>query len=233
MHATLPEKRFEDSGAAEYDQRITRLIPGYTELHRLNAAILHPLPADARILLIGVGTGTELLSLADSRPQSAFTALDPSLAMLEQAKRKAACLPNTVCWHHGLLEELPEAPQYDAALCLFVMHFLSDIREKGALLRQAACRLKPSAPLLLADLAVQCSGQTEYLVQYARTQGLPDHQLDRLQQRLQQDFFPLTPGNLADLATTCGFETPEPYWQNLGFTAWRLRRAPSVPTETV
>ncbi|MDO4693302.1 MAG: class I SAM-dependent methyltransferase [Eikenella sp.] len=227
MCRTLPEHRFDGSGAAGYDQRITRLIPGYAGLHRLNTAVLHTLPADARILLIGVGTGTELLSLADSRPQSAFTALDPSLAMLEQAKRKAVRLPNTVCWHHGLLEELPEVPDYDAALCLFVMHFLPDIREKSALLRQAARRLKPSAPLLLADLAIQYGGQTECLVQYARTQGLPDSELELLRNRLQQEFFPLTPDGLDALAKTCGFEAPEPYWQSLGFTAWRLRRAPS------
>lgn len=219
MCRTLPEHRFEGSGATGYGQRITRLIPGYAGLHRLNTAVLHTLPADARILLIGAGTDTELLALADGRPHYAFTALDPSLAMLEQAKPKTARLPNAVCWHHGLLEELPDAPGYDAALCLFVMHFLPDMTEKSALLRQAARRLKPGTPLLLADLAARLDGQTEYLLCHARTQGLPESELDLLHKRLRQEFFPLSPDELDALAKTCGFEAPEPYWQSLGFTA--------------
>ena len=52
----------------------------------------------------------------------------------------------------GTVADLPHDAQYDAAICIFVLHFLSDA-EKLALLRGVLDRLQPEAPLLVATAA--------------------------------------------------------------------------------
>ena len=79
---------FKGEEAQEYDNRITRLVPGYELLHQLtNAQLKATLKDNAHILVVGAGTGKEILALAALNPTWQFTAQDTSSDMLAIAKQ--------------------------------------------------------------------------------------------------------------------------------------------------
>lgn len=112
-------ERFEGAGGLDYDGRIPLLVPGYELLHRLSAAqLMTRLGPGGKVLLVGVGTGHELLLLGRLCPHWQFVAQDISADMLTQARRRAeqAGMGTRVQWWQG---ELPAAGLgCDGALCL-------------------------------------------------------------------------------------------------------------------
>lgn len=144
---------FPDAAALDYDQRITRLVPGYLRaLEAMAAALALEVGGSCRILVPGCGTGTEIALASRHLPEARFTALDPSAGMIVAARTKltAAGLGARVSHVHGRLEDL-EYTLHDAAMLTLVLHFLPDDGAKVRFLRQIADRLRPDAPLLLLD----------------------------------------------------------------------------------
>ena len=83
-------ERFDGEGARAYDSRIPLLVPGYELLHQLCASrLMAALGQQARVLLVGVGTGSELLLLGRLCPRWTFVAQDISADMLAQARMRA------------------------------------------------------------------------------------------------------------------------------------------------
>ena len=70
MKNQKPAFVFDQKAASSYDQRWAKLAPIRDSLDLFIRAILSELPADARILCVGVGTGSELTTLAQAFPQS-------------------------------------------------------------------------------------------------------------------------------------------------------------------
>lgn len=219
--------RFQQQGAVEYDGRIGTLVPGYAALHQTSAAWLKAtLPAQARVLVLGAGTGAEVLALAQQNPDWHITALEPSGDMLAVARAKcAAAQRHNVAFVHGYVEDLPVAEPFDAALCLLVMHFIDTTAAKQQFLHQAAAQLAAGAPLLLCDLMQGHDIERTAMVHYAIGQGLPESQGEALRRRLQAEFFALSEAELTRLAQQAGFRQPEVYFRALGFAAFVLLKA--------
>ncbi|MEG0008373.1 MAG: class I SAM-dependent methyltransferase [Aeromonas sp.] len=218
-------ERFEGEGALAYDQRIPLLVPGYELLHQLSAAqLMTRLGDEARVLLVGVGTGSELLLLGRLCPGWRFVAQDISADMLAQARQRAdeAGMGERITW---LLGELPTASLHcDAALCLLVLHFL-DETTKSALLAHISRQLGAGSPLLLADLMTAADPvERAVMGQQARLGGLPVAASDRMVQRLVDDFIPLDERQLQELLQEAGFSAGQRYFQALGFHGWLATR---------
>ncbi|MGY3904172.1 class I SAM-dependent methyltransferase [Aeromonas lusitana] len=218
-------ERFEGEGVLAYDQRIPLLVPGYELLHQLSAAqLMTRLGDEARVLLVGVGTGSELLLLGRLCPGWRFVAQDISADMLAQARQRAdeAGMGDRISW---LLGELPTASLHcDAALCLLVLHFL-DETTKSALLTHISRQLEAGSPLLLADLMTAADPvERTVMGQQARLGGLPVVASDRMVQRLADDFIPLDEGQLQELLQEAGFSAGQRYFQALGFHGWLATR---------
>ncbi|HYF34775.1 MAG TPA: class I SAM-dependent methyltransferase, partial [Prosthecobacter sp.] len=98
---------FNIESASKYDAQAMRFSwrPTFNEfaLH-----ILEPLPADATILCVGVGTGLELVPLAQAKVGWRFLALDPSNAMLDVCRQRArdAGVDDRCDFFNGYLEDL-------------------------------------------------------------------------------------------------------------------------------
>ena len=89
MQRQEPPVAFGPEHAAAYDQRFAKLAPMHDALHLLISAIFADLPAEARILCVGAGTGHELIYLAEKFPRWRFAVVEPSAPMLEVCRRKA------------------------------------------------------------------------------------------------------------------------------------------------
>ena len=76
-------KTLFDKQAANYDAQWAKTAPINDCLHFLLESLFTSLPADARILCVGVGTGAELGHLAKKNLGWRFTAVEPSGSMLD------------------------------------------------------------------------------------------------------------------------------------------------------
>lgn len=219
---------FMGDEATNYDNRIERLIPGYALLHQLTLGQLHTLfPVKAKILVVGAGTGFELVLLAKHNPHWHFIAQDISSDMLDIAKQR--------CEDAGVLSQvefiaeplMQGARDCDAALCLLVLHFLADNGDKAALLSTIHSYLKPLHHLFLADLMVcQTPFERESQLYVCGQLGLTEQGVRRTRVSLEKEFFPVDKMRLAELLEQAGFDVARPYFQALGFAALTTRALP-------
>lgn len=64
----MAAQHFDEARAARSDRKIRLLTPGYEALHSMTNHLLRSLlPAEARLLVVGAGTGMEIIFLAENR----------------------------------------------------------------------------------------------------------------------------------------------------------------------
>ena len=135
----------------EYERMVQGINTGYDLLFLLTHAFLRSLQLPGlHLLVVGAGGGAEIGRLLPANPDWRITGVDPSIDMLAaaQAKAEQVAVSDRVELVRGTVEDLPRESRFDAATCIFVLHFLPDA-EKLALLRAVAERLRPNAPLLV------------------------------------------------------------------------------------
>jgi tRNA (cmo5U34)-methyltransferase len=226
-------KAFDTAESEQYDTKIVRRVPGYELLHEVAAAALAALlPDRAHVLLVGVGTGSELLRLLAAQPTWEFTALDASVQMLERAKARVAKeRPQaSVKWVTAQLGD-PAAQGvfgcFDGALSLLVSHFVPGEPAKHLYFRHIADNLKCDAPLIVADL-FRCVDDPPVLETLQRCwlsqAGARPAEVDRTIKRMETDMHPVDEATLSKLARASGFSAPERLVQVLGYRSYLMRR---------
>ena len=141
-------------GAAEYDQRIRNTFPFYETIHpTMNAMLRGLVRSDGQLLIVGAGTGAEILEFGKTNSDWRFLGVDPAQPMLDLAKEKieAAGLSERASFFKGYVDDLPTVTLCDGATLGMVMHFVAEDGAKLKLLRAIASHLNPGAPLVLMD----------------------------------------------------------------------------------
>ncbi|ABC81804.1 class I SAM-dependent methyltransferase [Anaeromyxobacter dehalogenans] len=223
-------KPFDESHAASYDAQFAALAPFRDALHLVTRIALDALPADARILCAGAGTGAELLYLAAAFPGWRFTAVDTSEPMLRRcrARAEAAGVADRCQFHVGTVGDLPGAAgDHDGATALLVSQFLVDRAARQAFFRAIANRLRPGAPLVVADLAApSLSGGLAALWGRAWLHaGVPAEQVARMPETFAEQVAVLPPDEVAALVAAGGFDAPLRCFQSVLIHGWVARRS--------
>ena len=204
-----------------YDQHIRKLIPGYELVHLQIQAILKThLPEHAQVLIVGCGTGYELSYLLAQHPTWSFTAVDPSLTMIEKAQQLLSETHRDltrVHFVHGDTTALQESAQFDAALAILVAHFIP-LEAKPFFFADILRCLKNQAILLSYDL-MSSSDDTELKVlqTLCQSNGLTVVQSEKMIERLQQDFYLVSVSQMRELLTKVGFHEVRTYSQLLNY----------------
>src|SRR3546814_2624996 len=105
-------------------------------------------PADAHILVLGAGGGSEMKAMADAYPGWRFTGSHPACPMLDLAAEVMGAAAGRADMVEGYIDDAPAGP-FDGATCLLTLHFL----QRDERVRTAAgirARLKPGAPFVAA-----------------------------------------------------------------------------------
>ena len=210
-----------------YDEHIRKLIPGYEVIHQQVDAILQSvLPPNAHILIVGCGTGYELEYLLKRHPNWKFTAVDPSLTMLQKAQEQVELLDKSsqVIFVHGETSALPLENCFDAALSILVAHFIADEQKTDFYSSIHRC-LKNSGLLLTYDLMPCSNPQHLQALRYlCLAQGLTEEQCQKMLERMAQDFFSLTTEGYIKLLEKTGFESVHPYTQILTYQGFIAKK---------
>ncbi|WP_419570952.1 class I SAM-dependent methyltransferase [Rheinheimera sp.] len=225
-------KQLFEQQAGQYDQQWQRLRPLQSALFFLVEQCLQQLPKQARLLCVGVGTGEELLYLAERFPHWQFTAVEPAAAMLERCRQKAqaAGVLQRCDLVQGYLHDLPVTASFDAATAFLVSHFLTEPQQRLAFFQQIARRLKPAALLLNADLAcvepaLTLQAQISFWQQLMTGQRPDAAKLAQLMQSYRQDVAVSEPSELQWLLRQAGFAQVLPLFQAGLMQAWCAQRA--------
>lgn len=216
---------------SEYAQTVTRVNVGYDLAFTLTGCLLGALQQPRlNLLVVGAGGGAEIDRFLPSNPGWRLTGVDPSEDMLAQARAAVARLDleERVTLVRGTVEDLPADVRFDAATCLYVLHFLPD-DGKLALLRGIAARLRPGAPLLAVSGArPEDGGLRDDLLgawqQYGELMGMPAERMAETIAGLASQ--PMTPGETyRRLLGEAGFTRVARYFEVLGggLTGWIAR----------
>jgi tRNA (cmo5U34)-methyltransferase len=219
-----------DRSASTYDQHLSRLAPLLEALQQLVDATLTDLPENSRILCVGAGTGSELIELARRHPRWTFTAVEPSVRMLEvcQQKTKDAGVFSRCIFHAGYLDSLPATEGFDAATAILVSQFLPDREARIEFFRSIGARLRPGGWLVSADLAADTASPAYELLlttwwRLMRATDSPDG-LNQLRNAYARDVAIVPPAALAEIIASAGFAAPVPFFQSGLLHAWFAQR---------
>lgn len=233
MSESRPVRKPFDAAHAEiYDTQFERLHAIKDLLHLLLRVQFAGLPADARILLAGAGTGAEARFLAPLFPGWRFTLVDPSEPMLAVARRHAEAegFADRCTFHVGLVSSLPEAPHH-AATSILVSHFLTNADERRAFFGDIAARLLPGGLLFTADL---CADRDDasfpplmalWLGLTAHAGALADDGGEGYRAAFGRDFAAHGPVEVAALIRAAGFSAPVPCAQAALIRGWIATRS--------
>jgi tRNA (cmo5U34)-methyltransferase len=231
---TSSAARFDSKRALAYDDTVARAIPGYATLHDVIAAVTASLlPQEARILVVGAGTGAEILRLGVHQPGWVFLGLDPAEDMLAVARERLTLaegrLIDRVDLMAGTLEDLSRDPPspFDAVLCVLVSHFLPDTAEgKAALFAGMAAVMKPGAPLILADFLPPepplpgAELMEAAWIAWQRDRQIPEDAITRGLAHARAKTHPVGPERLGTLLDGAGFTAPRRLFQALHVHGW-------------
>ena len=241
--------------ADRYDLVQQQLIPGYGSLARLAVALLaaSPLASEpgAEVLVAGCGTGAELQEAVAQRPDWRLGAIDPSAAMLAEARSRLAGANSRLAgansrlagansrlaeapaidWQQTTVEQLTEAPgyqgRYAGVLSVLVLQSLADDGSKLAFLSGLARSLRPGGQLVLVDLMStslpSLEGQlASAWVGFQRASGL-QAPAEQLAP-LTQGLHPVGMARLTSLVNAAGFSDPARIFQALAFEGFLLQK---------
>jgi tRNA (cmo5U34)-methyltransferase len=225
-------KALFDQQASSYDQKWIELAPINATLHLLAAAALSKLPAQAEILCVGAGTGTEILYLAGKFPGWRFTAVEPSNAMLDVLRCRVVerGIAARCVFHAGYLDSLPTAGLFDAATAFLVSQFIPDRPARSAFFKGIAQRLRPEGMLISSDLAgdlsaPECRALLEIWYALMAGNGISPDGVAKMREAYTRDVAVLPPQEVGDLIRSGGFAAPVHLFQAGMIHGWCAKRA--------
>jgi len=219
-----------DRHAEGYDQQWATMAPIRDALHLLVESSLLALPADARVLGVGVGTGVELGHLARRFPSWQLTAVEPSSAMLDLCRRRAERegFADRCTFHHGYLATLPDGPGHHAATSFLVSQFLLDRDARVAYVAGIAERLRSGGVLVSADLSADVESFEPLLRTWLTVMAGPDvseERIDAARAAYARDVAIRPPAEVASIIEDGGFDPPVLLFQAGLLHAWRASKA--------
>jgi tRNA (cmo5U34)-methyltransferase len=213
-------KQLFDSQAPGYDRQWARMSPIRDCLHFLLEPVFAELPEDARVLCVGAGTGAEMAHFARVFPRWKFTAVDPSGAMLEVCRTRAAAegFESRCTFHEGYVDSLPVDEKHHGATCFLVSQFILVPEARTGLFRDIAARLLPAGILASSDLASDRESRDyeQLLVPWFRMMsqsGIQPEALERMRNAYAKDVSILPAVRVAAHIAAGGFDPPVQFYQ--------------------
>jgi tRNA (cmo5U34)-methyltransferase len=231
MNTKAIVESFDKAPAGSYDEKNKKLAPISENLHFLSGLVLKELPANARVLCVGTGTGAEILSLARIYPNWTFDGIDPSERMLEDCKKRIESegLLSRCRLFRGYLSEFNTAEKYDAVLCILVMHFIQDPGERAKMYHDMADHLKTGGVLINAEISYDLNSSKfpDMIEKWKLIQmlmGATKESLDQLPNILRNQLAVLPPSKTEELIEKAGFSSAVQFFQSFLIHAWYARK---------
>jgi tRNA (cmo5U34)-methyltransferase len=216
----------------DYDDMAAKGLPGYQAVHVMVSSMMQSLlPETANLLVVGAGTGMELIQLGQNNPGWQLLGVDPSDDMLAIAKDKVKKfdLSTRVKIVKGYCQDLPDTFVYDGATSILVMHFIADDGGKLEFLQNIAKRLKSSAPLVIVDIfGNQNSPEFQFMAasiqKYWGKMGMPTDIIEEGLKKVQSSIYSISEARTIELLEKAGFKEIYRFYTGLWAGGWIAKK---------
>lgn len=211
----MSTEHFTPEMAARYDERFKPLAGLKDALHLVLRGSFADLPDDARVLVVGAGTGAELIALAAARPGWRFTVVEPAEGMLAICRARAteAGIAARCVFHGGFLDSLPLSAPHSAATAILVSQFLLDPAARRDFYRQIAARLAPSGLLVTTDLVVDTAADWGPWLGLMGLLGMDGDKQRTYREQVEEKVALVTAAGMRAVLTDAGFDAPIAVYQ--------------------
>ncbi len=217
---------FSKDASKSYDERNRKLAPISDGMHFLIRLALKELPPRARILCVGVGTGAEILSLAEAYPDWTFVGVDPAEGMLDVCRERLAKAGHAarVELIHGYVQDAPAGENFDAALSVLVGHFVKRA-ERADFYGQMTKRLRPGGVLVNTEISFDLDSPEfpSMLPNWMRVQemmGATPESLAQVPRLLREALTVLPPAETEKFIKESGIPVPVRFFQAFMISGW-------------
>ncbi|PMB53179.1 SAM-dependent methyltransferase [Fischerella thermalis CCMEE 5201] len=228
MNQTIDFDTNPTVAVSEYDNMARMALPGYEAMHTMVLACLRShLPEKANLLIVGAGTGMELVRFAKSNREWQMLGVDPSANMLAVAQEKIQQhhLSEQVQLFQGYTHDLPATTLYNAATSILVMHFIPDDGGKLAFLQSIAQRLQSSAVFILVDVFGETNTREfeqtiSFVKKYWAEMGIPPQKMAQLLERINDGVHLIGEARELELLQQAGFSNVMRFYTGLWVGGW-------------
>jgi len=212
----------------EYDDIAPLALPGYDAMHQMALACLRAkLPDEANLLVVGAGTGMELVKFAEGNSNWKILGVDPSENMLGVAKGKIQQhdLLKQIELFKGYTNDLPETSIYDAATSILVMHFIPDDGGKLAFLQGIGQRIKASGTFVLVDVFGE-KGTDNFqelislIKEFWKGTGISEAKKAEILETMDKAVYPISETRVLQLLKEAGFSKVIRFYTGLWVGGW-------------
>ncbi|MCC6367208.1 MAG: class I SAM-dependent methyltransferase [Bryobacterales bacterium] len=200
----------------EYDRIIRTYIPRYEESRGVQLELLAAanIPARARIVDLGGGTGSLAEAILERFPSSSVLVRDIDPEILALARTRLARFAHRVELSHGsFMDPLPAA---DAVLCAFALHHIPALERKAEAYQRIRNALRPGGVFLNTDAVsgpFWPSLREEWAVFMAGQGFTLEQAYGNLDSWAAEDTYFSVHQELTAM-TQGGFESPECFWRH-------------------
>lgn len=213
---------------SEYDEMARLVLPGYEAMHQITLACLRAkLSDEANLLVVGAGTGMELVQFAQSNSKWQVLGVDPSENMLAVAKNKIQQhdLSEQIELFGGYTNDLPQNSIYDAATSILVMHFIPDDGGKLAFLKSIVQRIKASGTFILVDVfGEKGSDDFEEMIglvkEFWKGTGVSEAKKAEILETMENGVYPISENRVLELLKEVGFGKVIRFYTGLWVGGW-------------
>lgn len=223
---TPPKDFFTAEIAQAYDANNSKLSPIADNMHFLIRLALQGLPAQSKILCVGVGTGAEVLPLAKAFPQWTFVGVEPSKSMLQVCggRMSSAGVLDRCQFIHGYVQDVPQGESFDAALAILVGHFVRR-DDRLTFYKNMVGRLKKGGVLIDTEISYdlsspQFSTTLKHWEQVQAIMGATPESLAKLPQTLGDILSVLPNEEVEELLRQSGVPMPVRFFQSFMISGW-------------
>jgi tRNA (cmo5U34)-methyltransferase len=225
-HVEKPSQFFDADMATSYDERHRNLSAITENMHFLAGLILKDLPAHARVLCVGVGTGTEIISLAKAYPNWTFVGVDPSEEMLSVCRDKleGEGILDRCELIHGYINDVHQSADFDAVVSFLVAHFI-DRDDRGQYYEVVYNTLKAGGYFISLEISYDLTSDEfpsmlEKWKSVHEMMGATKESLQNLPMLLQDKTNLVTPEETVRFWKDAGFLYPVLFFQSLLVHGW-------------
>ncbi|OUR96909.1 hypothetical protein A9Q84_11275 [Halobacteriovorax marinus] len=218
---------FDQEKAKSYDAKFSKISLMKDTLHLLSTFVLSDLPDDTHMLCVGVGTGPELLYMAEHFGSWKFDIIEPSEPMLkvciENCKR--AGIDSRCNFHLGDLDSFVGNRKYDVATSFLVSHFITDLKQRVNFFKSIKANLRSGGLLVNADLTGDInSTHFQSILKVWRKcllfTGMEESEVNKMCASFGVDVGMIKPIEVEDMLREAGFEEPTLFYQALFIHSW-------------
>lgn len=182
------------------------------------------------MLVVGCGTGEDLLPLARALPAARFVGIEPAEAMLVHCERRVRDegLAERVTFHATSLEDFGRTEPFDAATAVLVSQHVFPDEAAAAFFAKLASLLRSDGLLFSADMHIGAGQDRRLILDSWRRQallaGIEAELVAGMLERFGSDLAPRDEATIAGFLRAAGFVDVHKVFGSLIYGAWAARR---------